>query len=94
MGRDFGPFVILFGFHLGFTLFPFPVSTAKFIGEFGSNNGSSTNVEAPVVLEATPNFIGAALLPVPWAKQGAFAAPLTNFRGFFFIRRTSPISRK
>jgi hypothetical protein len=65
-----------------------------FIGEFGSNNGSSTNVEAPVVLEATPNFIGAALLPVPWAKQGAFAAPLTNFRGFFFIRRTSPISRK
>ncbi len=26
-------FVILFGFHLGFAIFPFPVSTAQIIGE-------------------------------------------------------------
>jgi hypothetical protein len=25
-------FVVLFGFHLGFTIFPFPVSTAQIIG--------------------------------------------------------------
>jgi hypothetical protein len=28
------PFVILFGFHLGFSIFPFLVSTAQIIGEF------------------------------------------------------------
>jgi hypothetical protein len=27
-------FVVLFGFHFDFTIFQFPVSTAKFIGEF------------------------------------------------------------
>ncbi len=27
-------FVVLFGFHLGFTIFPFPVGTAQIIGEF------------------------------------------------------------
>ncbi len=26
-------FVFLFGFHLGFAIFPFPVSTAQIIGE-------------------------------------------------------------
>jgi hypothetical protein len=30
-------FVVLFGFHLGFTIFPFPVSTAQIMGEFGNN---------------------------------------------------------
>ncbi len=27
-------FVVLFGFHLDFAIFPFPVSTVKIIGEF------------------------------------------------------------
>ncbi len=27
-------FVVLFGFHLGFAIFPFPVSTVKIIGDF------------------------------------------------------------
>jgi hypothetical protein len=27
-------FVVLFGFHLGFAIFPFPISTVKIIGEF------------------------------------------------------------
>ncbi len=30
-------FVVLFGFHLGFAIFPFPVSTAQIIGEFWKN---------------------------------------------------------
>jgi hypothetical protein len=30
-------FVVLFGFHLGFATFPFPVSTAQIIGEFWNN---------------------------------------------------------
>ncbi len=30
-------FVVFFGFHLGFAIFPFPVSTAKLIGEFWIN---------------------------------------------------------
>jgi hypothetical protein len=30
-------FVVLFEFHLGFTIFPFPVSTAQVIGEFWKN---------------------------------------------------------
>jgi hypothetical protein len=30
-------FVVLFGFHLGFAIFPFPVSTVKIIGEFWIN---------------------------------------------------------
>jgi hypothetical protein len=37
---DFGAghsFVVSFGFHLGFTIFLFPVSTAQIIGEFWNN---------------------------------------------------------
>ncbi len=30
-------FVLLFGFHVGFAIFPFPVSTAQIIGEFWKN---------------------------------------------------------
>jgi hypothetical protein len=30
-------FVVLLGFHLGFTIFPFPVSTVQIIGEFWKN---------------------------------------------------------
>jgi hypothetical protein len=30
-------FVVLFGFHLGFTIFPFPVSTVQIIGKFWKN---------------------------------------------------------
>jgi hypothetical protein len=30
-------FVVLFGFHLAFAIFPFPVSTAQIIGEFWKN---------------------------------------------------------
>jgi hypothetical protein len=30
-------FVVLFGFHVDFAIFPFPVSTAQIIGEFWKN---------------------------------------------------------
>jgi hypothetical protein len=30
-------FVVLFGFHLGFAIFPYPVSNAQIIGEFWIN---------------------------------------------------------
>jgi hypothetical protein len=30
-------FVVLFGFHLGFTIFPFTISTVQIIGEFWKN---------------------------------------------------------
>jgi hypothetical protein len=30
-------FVVLFGFHLDFAIFPFPVSTVKILGEFWIN---------------------------------------------------------
>jgi hypothetical protein len=43
-------FVVLFRFHLGFTIVPFPVSTAEFIGEFWKNNRSATSNVAPIVL--------------------------------------------
>jgi hypothetical protein len=43
-------FVVLFRFHLGFTLFPFPVSTAEFIGEFWKNKRSATSDVVPIVL--------------------------------------------
>ncbi len=43
-------FVILFGFHLGFAIFPFPVSTAQIIGEFWINRWSGANDLAPIEL--------------------------------------------
>ncbi len=43
-------FVVLFGFHLGLTIFPFPVSTAQDIGEFRKNKLSGTSNVAPIVL--------------------------------------------
>ncbi len=43
-------FVILFRFHLGFTILSFPVSTAEFIGEFWKNKRSATSDVAPIVL--------------------------------------------
>jgi hypothetical protein len=44
-------FVVLFRFHLDFTIFPFPVSTAEFIGESWKNKRSATSDVAPIVLE-------------------------------------------
>jgi hypothetical protein len=41
---------VVFRFHLGFTIFPFPVSTAKFIGIFWKNKRSATSDVAPIVL--------------------------------------------
>jgi hypothetical protein len=43
-------FIVLFSFHLGFTIFPFPVSTAEFIGEFWKNKRSAMSDVAPIVL--------------------------------------------
>jgi hypothetical protein len=43
-------FVVLFRFHLGFTIFPFPVSNAKLIGEFWKNKRSATSDVLPIVL--------------------------------------------
>ncbi len=43
-------FVVLSGLHLVFTLFPFPVSTAKIMGEFWKNRCSGTSDLAPIVL--------------------------------------------
>jgi hypothetical protein len=43
-------FVILFRFHLGFPLLPFPVSTAQVIGEFRKNRWGGTSDIAPIVV--------------------------------------------
>jgi hypothetical protein len=43
-------FVVLFRFRLSFTIFPFPVSTAEFIGEFWKMKRSATSDVAPIVL--------------------------------------------
>jgi hypothetical protein len=43
-------FIVLFGFHFDFTIFPFPVGTAKFIGEFWINKQSATIDVAQIVL--------------------------------------------
>jgi hypothetical protein len=40
-------FVVLLGFHLGFTIFQFPVSTVQILGEFWNNRWSNL---APVLL--------------------------------------------
>jgi hypothetical protein len=52
-------FVVLFRFHLGFSLFPFPVSTAEFIGEFWKIKLSATSDVAPIVLALYRIVIGA-----------------------------------
>jgi hypothetical protein len=43
-------FIDLFGFHFDFIIFPFPVSTAEFIGEFWINKQSTTIDVAQIVL--------------------------------------------
>jgi hypothetical protein len=43
-------YVVLLRLHLVFTVFPFPVSTAEFIGEFWKNKRSATSDVAPIVL--------------------------------------------
>ncbi len=43
-------FVVLFRFHLGFTIFPFPVITAQVVGEFWRNRQGGTSDIAPIVL--------------------------------------------
>jgi hypothetical protein len=43
-------FVVLFRFHLGFAIFPFPVSTIKIKGEFWINRQSGTSDVAPIEL--------------------------------------------
>ncbi len=43
-------FVMLFGSHLGFAIFPFPVSTAQSIGELWNNGWSGASDIAPLVL--------------------------------------------
>jgi hypothetical protein len=42
-------FIVLFSFHRGFSIFPFPVSTAEFIGEFWKNKRSAMSDVAPIV---------------------------------------------
>ncbi len=56
---DCGPgnsFAVLFRFNLVFTIFPFLVSIAKFIGEFWTNKRSSTSNVAPIVLALYRRF--------------------------------------
>ncbi len=43
-------FVVLFRFHLGFTIFPFPVNTAQVTGEFRKNRQGGTSDVAPIVV--------------------------------------------
>ncbi len=43
-------FVVLFGFHLGFAIFPFPVSTVQIIGEFWINRWSGASDVTPIEL--------------------------------------------
>jgi hypothetical protein len=68
-------FVILYWFHLGFTIFPFPVSTAEFIGEFWKNKRSATSDVAPIVLALYRNRYWRYVDSFK-AKRGVFAAPI------------------
>jgi hypothetical protein len=43
-------FVVLFRFRLDFAIFPFPVSTAEFVGEFWTNKRSATSGVALIQL--------------------------------------------
>ena len=43
-------FVVLFRFHLGFAIFPFPVSAVKIIGKFWINRRSGASDVAPIEL--------------------------------------------
>ncbi len=56
-------FVVLFRFHLGFTIFPFPVSTPEFIGKFWKNKRSATSDVAPEV--GIANFFLSPLIANP-----------------------------
>ncbi len=49
-------FVVLFRFHLGFTIFPFPVSTTQIIGEFWINTWSGTSDLARHIRSANKLF--------------------------------------
>jgi hypothetical protein len=71
-------FSFWFTFHLVLTIFPFPVSTAEFIGEFGANTRSATSDVAPTVLALRRSLRLK-------AKRGEFAAPIRSFRGFLLF---------
>ncbi len=43
-------FVVLFRFHLGFVIFPFPVSTVQIMSEFWINRWSGASNVAPILL--------------------------------------------
>ncbi len=85
------------------TIFPFPVSTAQFTGEFRTNRRSATSDVAPTYwryIEILLALRRSLRLKVKW---GAFAVPIGEaqrirsanykFHGFFFIRCASPTSR-
>jgi hypothetical protein len=55
----YGPgrfYVVLLRLHLAFTIFPFPVGTAQFIGEFWKNKRSAMSGIALHLLRRNMNF--------------------------------------
>jgi hypothetical protein len=75
-------FVVLFRFRLGFAIFPFPVSTAEFLGEFWKNKRSATSDVAPIQLALYIIRYWRYVDPCAYlkAKRGAFAAPIGEAR--------------
>ncbi len=94
-------FVVLFTFHLGFAIFPFPVSTVQFTGEFWINRWSGASDVAPIELAlyschsyyywrwvafgAKRRSGGMECSLHLKAKQDEFVAPIRSFRGFFMF---------
>jgi hypothetical protein len=80
-------FFVLVRLHLFLSIFPFPVSTAQFIGEFWKNRWSATSNVAPAVLVLYRNVIGATLHPALKGKAGQFAVPIGKVRQIFSQRQ-------
>jgi hypothetical protein len=96
-------FFLLVHLHLVLTTFPFPVSTAEFIGEFWANKRNATSDVAPTNCRYIECVIGAMSLPAlkgeavrlrcASRRSAANSQRLKdNFRGFFSTRCASPIS--
>ncbi len=72
-----------FGFHLGFTLFPFPVGTAQFIAESGSSKGSGARpcVDSIGAMSRPQLILLELRCPLRlWAKQGVLAVPIQEVK--------------
>ncbi len=63
-------FLILVHFYLARSIYPFPVDTAQFIGEFWTDRRSAASDVVPTVLLLFRNVIGATLHPALKGEAG------------------------